>query len=147
MQQIVHQLLLEQMDRVRKVRSGLGLLRVESRALRKKLGADWAAGSREGFAASWKAIEARLEAERREMVSKPGSEAFTSAIEGLQSCLEQVGQVRALLGREEPGRDLAAKLDALDQQRETLDRSLDSLGRRLAAEIDERFREAYDRPS
>jgi hypothetical protein len=147
MQQIVHQLLLERMDRIRKIRSALGLLRVESRALRKKLGTDWAARSRAGFAASWQSIEERLQAERREMVSKPTPGGFGGAEEGLESCLEEVARLRAVLAREEPGRNVEERLDALDRQGETLDRSLEAFGRKLAAEMDERLRLAYDRPT
>jgi len=149
MQQIVHQLLLDQMDRVRKIRTALSLLRVESRVLRKKLGTDGAARSRTGFAASWKAIEERLEAERREMASKTASAspAFAGVDEGLESCRAQVARLRALLAKEEPGRAVEEGLDVLDRQGETFDRSLEALGRKLASEIDEKFRIAYDRPS
>ena len=148
MQQIVHQLLLEQMDRVRKVRTALGLLRVESKALRKKLGTDWTERSRAGFAASWKAIEERLETERREVAAKTSWGApFSAAEAGLEDCLEQVARLRAMLAKGEPGPNLEAGLDALDQLGQTLDRSLEALSRKLGSEIDERFREAYDRPS
>lgn len=147
MQQIVHQLLLEQTDRVRKVRSGLGLLKIESRALKSKLGAADFAERRAGFVASWQGIEKRLATDRKEMASKPGSEVFVAVGEELERCTGEVGRVRVLLERGEPGAPLEEALAALDRQREALDRSLDTLGRRLTAELDERLRIAYDRPS
>ncbi|HEV7518261.1 MAG TPA: hypothetical protein VGR07_18335 [Thermoanaerobaculia bacterium] len=108
---------------------------------------DWAARSRAGFAASWQAIEGRLQAEQREMASKSASGGFGGTEEGLQSCLEQVARLRAVLAWDEPERKVEERLDALDRQGETLDRSLEAFGRRLAAELDEKFRLAYDRPT
>jgi hypothetical protein len=146
MQQIVHQRLLEQMDRVRKIRTGLGLLRIEAKALRRKLATDGSAATRAGFAESWKAIEDRLEAERREAASKTTSEAFGWVEEGLEGLREQVARFRKVLAQKEPGGEVEAGLDALDRENAALDRSLETLGRQLAADIDERFRVAY-RPS
>ncbi|HTQ79815.1 MAG TPA: hypothetical protein VMM92_07450 [Thermoanaerobaculia bacterium] len=145
--QIVHQRLLEQMDRVRRMRSALGLLRIESRMLRRKLDADWDERVRAGFAASWRSIEERLEAERREAELKTISDELGWLGERLRGLREQVAQCRSILearGQRRPG---AADLDVLDRDSEAFDRSLETLGRQLAAEIDERLRLAYERPS
>jgi hypothetical protein len=163
MQQIQHQLLLEQMDHVRKIRSALGLLRVESKVLRKRLGAEGAA--RSGLAESWKAIEGRIDTERRNVADKsvlvlggaeqrsverkPAAEAFvwvTWVDEGLRSLLDQVSHLRRAMAFEDPVEKITEGLDALDRQTEKLDRALEGLGRELAAELDEKLRLAYDRP-
>jgi hypothetical protein len=147
MQQIVHQRLLEQMDRVRKIRTALGLLRVESKVLRRKLGAEGTPASLASFAESWRAIEERLEAERREAAAKTEPGAFAWVEKGLLEVREQVSEFRLLLARQAPGEAIAAALDALDQRNASLERSLETLGRQLAADLDEKFRVAYDRPS
>jgi len=126
----------DQADIARQVRTALGLLRVESRLLRSRLGDGHDASFRTRFAASWEAIEKRLEVERRQGASLTAGDARDWVDDGLRNLLRGVSQVRKAIASGELGGPVAECLEGLDRRSAELRQALDRLGRELEEVIE-----------